>query len=164
MELLTPAIGLAFWMLVVFLLLVFILAKFAWKPIIQGLKEREHEIQSALDLAEKTKAEMAQLQDDNKKLIAEANAQRDRIIREAKDAADNLIAEAKNKAQFEGNRIIESAQETIRNEKATAISELKKEVAALSLQISEQVLRRELNDKPAQEKLIGDLVASASLN
>ncbi len=164
MSLLTPAIGLIFWMLVVFLLLVFILSKFAWKPIIAGLKEREHEIQSALDLAEKTKAEMAQLQSDNQKLIAEANAARDRIIREAKEAGDNLIAAAKEKATAEGNKVIESARETIRNEQQAAVSQLKKEVAALSLQISEQVLRRELSDKPAQEKLIADLAASANLN
>ena len=164
MSLLTPAIGLIFWMLVVFLLLVFILSKFAWKPIIAGLKEREHEIQSALDLAEKTKAEMAQLQSDNQKLIAEANAARDRIIREAKEAGDNLIAAAKEKATIEGNKIIEGARETIRNEQTAAVSQLKKEVAALSLQISEQVLRRELSDKAAQEKLIADLAASANLN
>ncbi len=164
MSLLTPAIGLIFWMLVVFLLLVFILSKFAWKPIIAGLKEREHEIQSALDLAEKTKAEMAQLQSDNQKLIAEANAARDRIIREAKEAGDNLIATAKEKATAEGNKIIESARETIRNEQHAAVSQLKKEVAALSLQISEQVLRRELSDKAAQEQLISELASNASLN
>jgi F-type H+-transporting ATPase subunit b len=164
MSLLTPAIGLIFWMLVVFLLLVTILSKFAWKPIINGLKERESEIQGALDLAEKTKIEMAQLQADNQKLLAEANATRDRILREAKDAADRMIAEAKEKATLEGQKVIESAREAFHNEQQAAVSKMKKEVALLSLEIAEQVLRRELADKPSQEKLIAELASNAHLN
>ncbi|HEV7348715.1 F0F1 ATP synthase subunit B [Telluribacter sp.] len=164
MSLLTPAIGLLFWMLVVFLLLVVILRSFAWKPIIAGLKDRENEIQSALDLAERTKAEMAQLQADNAKLLAEANAARDRIIREAKDASDRMIAEAREKATEEGQKVIESARQTIRNEQQAAISQMRKEVAALSLQIAEQVLRRELNDKVSQEKLVAELASNARMN
>ncbi|GAB3172179.1 F0F1 ATP synthase subunit B [Telluribacter humicola] len=164
MSLLTPAIGLLFWMLVVFLLLVVVLRAYAWKPIIAGLKDREHEIQSALDLAQQTKAEMVKLQADNAKQLAEANAARDRIIREAKDAADHMIAEAREKATVEGQKVLESARETIRNEQQAAISQMKKEVATLSLQIAEQVLRRELSDKASQEKLVAELASNARMN
>jgi F-type H+-transporting ATPase subunit b len=164
MSLLTPAIGLLFWMLVVFLLLVVILRSFAWKPIIAGLKDREIQIQSALDLAEQTKAEMAQLQANNAKMLAEANAARDRIIREARDASDRMIAEAREKAAEEGQKVIESARETIRNEQIAAVSKMRKEISILSLQIAEQVLHRELNDKTSQEKLIAELATSAHLN
>jgi F-type H+-transporting ATPase subunit b len=164
MELLTPAVGLIFWMLVVFLLLVFILRKFAWKPIISGLNDREREIQEALDLAVQTKAEMAQLKSDNEKLVAEANAARDRIIREAKEASDRMIAEARDKAVAEGQKMIESARETIRNEQNAAFASMKNEIATLSLQIAEQVLRRELSDKASQENLIAELASTAHMN
>jgi F-type H+-transporting ATPase subunit b len=164
MSLLTPNPGLIFWMLVVFLLVVFILAKFAWKPIIKGLKDRENEIQGALDLAERTRAEMAQLKSDNEKLIAEANAVRDQILRDAKDAADRTIAASKDTAAVEAQKIIESARETIRNEQQVAVSKIKQEVATLSLEIAEKVLQRELKDKEAQEKLIADLASTARLN
>ena len=164
MSLLTPNPGLIFWMLVVFLLVVFILAKFAWKPIINGLKERENEIQGALDLAERTKAEMIQLKSDNEKLIVEANAIRDRILRDAKDAADRTIAESKEKAVIEAQKVIDSARETIRTEQQLAVSKIRQEVATLSLEIAEKVLHRELESKDAQVKLIADLASSASLN
>jgi F-type H+-transporting ATPase subunit b len=164
MSLLTPNPGLIFWMLVVFLLVVFILAKFAWKPIIAGLKERENEIQGALDLAERTRAEMIQLKSDNEKLIVEANAVRDRILRDAKDAADRTIQESKNIATVEAQKIIDSARETIRTEQQVAVSKIRKEVATLSLDIAEKVLHRELKDKEAQQVLISELAASARLN
>ncbi|SEI77276.1 ATP synthase F0 subcomplex B subunit [Dyadobacter koreensis] len=164
MSLLTPNPGLIFWMLVVFLLVVFILAKFAWKPIIKGLKDRENEIQGALDLAERTKAEMVKLKSDNEKLVAEANAVRDRILRDAKDASDRMIAESKDRAAVEGQKMIDSARDTIRNEQHAAIAKMRKEVATLSLEIAEQVLHRELKDKESQEKLISDLASSARMN
>ena len=164
MSLLTPNPGLIFWMLVVFLLVVFILAKFAWKPIIKGLKDRENEIQGALDLAERTKAEMVKLKSDNEKLVAEANAVRDRILRDAKDASDRMIAESKDRAAVEGQKMIDSARDTIRNEQHAAIAKMRKEVATLSLQIAEQVLHRELKDKDSQEQLISDLASSARMN
>lgn len=164
MSLLTPNPGLIFWMLVVFLLVVFILAKFAWKPIIKGLKDRENEIQGALDLAERTRAEMIKLKSDNEKLIAEANAVRDQILRDAKDAADRTILESKDKAAVEAQKMIDSAREAIRNEQQMAVTKIRKEVAVLSLEIAEKVLQRELKDKEAQERLIADLASSARLN
>jgi len=145
-------------MVIIFLVLVFILAKYAWGPIIKGLDEREQEIQGALDLAKKTKEEMAQLKSDNERLIVEANAARDRILKEAKEAADRLIESAKEKATAEGNRMIENAREVIKNEQAAAVSQMKKEIATLSIEIAEQVLRRELSDKAAQENLVADLL------
>ncbi|TKT91746.1 F0F1 ATP synthase subunit B [Dyadobacter frigoris] len=151
-------------MLVVFLLVVFILAKFAWKPIIKGLKDRENEIQGALDLAERTKSEMVKLKADNEKLIIEANAVRDRILRDAKEASDRMIAESKDRAIIEGQKMIDSARDTIRNEQQAAIAKMRKEVAVLSLEIAEQVLHRELKDKESQEKLISDLASSARMN
>ena len=163
MSLLTPSPGLIFWMLVVFLVLVFILSKYAWGPIISGLQERENEIQGALDMAKKTKEEMAKLKSDNERLILEANAARDRIIKEAKEAADRLVEAAKEKATAEGNRLIEAARETIRNEQVAAVAQIKKEVASLSVDIAEKVLRRELSDKSAQEKLVADLVKDSAL-
>ena len=164
MSLLTPNPGLIFWMLVVFLLVVFILAKFAWKPIIKGLKDRENEIQGALDLAERTRAEMIKLKSDNEKLIAEANAVRDQILRDAKDAADRTILESKDKAAVEAQKMIDSAREAIRNEQQVAVTKIRKEVATLSLEIAEKVLHRELKDKEAQEQLIAELASSARLN
>ncbi len=164
MSLLTPNPGLIFWMLVVFLLVVFILAKFAWKPIINGLKERENEIQGALDLAEKTRAEMAQLKDDNQKMIAEANAIRDTIIKEAKEAADRTIAASKDKAALEGQRMLDAAREAIRSEQELAVKKIRNEVATLSIEIAEKVLNRELKDKAAQQALVTELASSASLN
>ncbi len=164
MSLLTPAIGLIFWMLVVFLLLVFILRKFAWKPIIDGLNDREKEIQSALDLAEQTRSEMAKMKSDNAKMVAEANAARDQIIKEAKEASERMVLEAKDKAVAEGQRMIDNARETIQNEQQAAIAKMKNEVATLSLQIAEKVLHRELDDKASQEKLIAELASTARLN
>lgn len=164
MELLTPAVGLLFWMVLVFGILVIILRMTAWKPILNGLKEREQQIQSALDLAEKTRAEMAKLQADNEKLLAEARAERDSILKAAKESADRVIAEAKDKAQVEGKRIIEDAREAINNERASIVSQMKKEIVTLSLEIAEKVVRKELGDKTSQEKLVSDLVKEANLN
>ncbi|WP_428665131.1 F0F1 ATP synthase subunit B [Runella sp.] len=164
MELLTPAIGLLFWMLVVFVILVVILRVAAWKPIMNGLKEREHQIQSALDLAEKTRADMAKLQSDNEKLLIEARAERDSILKAAKESADRLIAEAKDRASIEGKRIIEDAREAINNERVAIVAQMKKEIVTISLDIAEKVLRKELGDKSAQEKLVTDLAKEARLN
>jgi len=152
-------------MLIIFLVLVFILSKYAWGPIIKGLDDREKEIQGALDLAKKTKEEMAKLKSDNERLIQEANAARDRIIKEAKEAADKLVEAAKEKATAEGNRMIENAREVIKNEQAAAVAQMKKEIAVLSIEIAEKVLRRELSDKSAQEQLVAELLKDkVSLN
>lgn len=164
MELLTPSIGLIFWMLLVFGILVFFLAKFAWKPILSALKEREDSIDSALRMAEETRAEMAKLKADNDRIIAEARLERDKIIREAKNASDNMLAEAREKAVTEGNKIIADAREAIQQEKTAMVAQMKKDVAAFSIEIAEKVLRKELTDKKSQETLVTNLISEAKLN
>ncbi|MFC5409680.1 F0F1 ATP synthase subunit B [Larkinella bovis] len=164
MDLLIPDIGLLFWMVLVFGLLFFILSKFAWKPITESLKEREDDIQKALDMAEKTRIEMAKLQADNQKLLAEARAERDAILRGAKETADRVVAEARDKATEEGTRIIEKTREEMQTERLAMVAQVKREVIDLSLEIAEKVLRKELSDKKSQEELVKSLVADARLN
>lgn len=164
MELLTPSPGLIFWMLLVFGILVFFLAKFAWKPILSALKEREDSIESALRMAEETRAEMTKLKADNDKILAEARLERDKIIREAKNASDNLIAQAREKAAAEGVKIIADTREAIQQEKNAMVAQMKKDVAAFSIEIAEKILRKELTDKKAQESLVSNLISEAKLN
>jgi F-type H+-transporting ATPase subunit b len=164
MELVTPQLGLIFWQLVFFGILFFVLAKFAWKPILSSLSEREGQIQSALDLAEQTRAEMAKMQADNQRLLAEARLERDSILKSAKESADRLINEAKNKATAEGTRILDDAREAINNERVAIVAQMRKEMVTISLDIAEKILRKELSDKTAQEKFVGDLVSQARLN
>ncbi|HLO43224.1 MAG TPA: F0F1 ATP synthase subunit B [Leadbetterella sp.] len=163
-SLLNPSPGLIFWQLVVFGLLVFILWKFAWKGILSALKEREGEIEGALRMAEETRAEMAKLKSDNDKLVAEAKKERDQIIKEAKEASDKMIAEAKDKAVEQGNKIMEDAREVMTQERLKMMSQIKKDVSALSIEIAEKVLRKELSDKATQETFVSELVADAKLN
>jgi F-type H+-transporting ATPase subunit b len=164
MELLTPAIGLLFWMALVFGILVFFLKKFAWLPILSSLKEREDSIESALRMAEETRAEMAKLKSDNDKILAEARAERDKMIRDAKGITDKMIADAKEKAVLEGNKIIADAREAIQQEKAAMVSQMKKDMASFSIEIAEKVIRRELLDKTSQEALVSSLISEAKLN
>ena len=164
MDLITPAIGLIFWMLVIFGVLVFILGKYAWKPIVTGLKDREQSIDSALKMAEETRAEMSKLKADNEKIMTQARADRDLIIREGKNAADKLIAEAKDKAVEEANKVMVAAKTAIDNERAGIVSQMKKDVSNLSLEIAEKVLRRELAEKSTQQKLVSDLISEAKFN
>lgn len=164
MDLLTPDLGLLFWQLVIFGALFFILSKFAWKPITASLKERDTNIQSALDLAEQTRREMAALKADNEKLLAQARSEREAILRGAKEAADKLLADTQKKAQIEGQRILEQARESMANERTAMVASMKKEVVTLSIEVAEKVLRRELADKAAQENLVKDLVSTSRLN
>ncbi|GAB4017968.1 F0F1 ATP synthase subunit B [Spirosoma koreense] len=164
MDLLTPDLGLLFWQVVVFLGLFLILRTFAWKPITESLSERENNIQSALDLAEKTRLEMTSLKADNEKLLAQARSEREAILRGAKETADKMVADSREKAEAEGKRILEQARESMQNERQALIMQMKKEVVTLSLDIAEKVLRKELSDKSAQEKLVTDLVSQSRLN
>jgi F-type H+-transporting ATPase subunit b len=154
MGLVTPGIGLIFWMTLVFLVLLFLLKKFAWGPIMSSIKEREMSISTSLAMAKQTQEEMKKLQADNEKLLKEARVERDAILTEANKLKDNIINEAKSKAQVEADRIVESALENIENEKRAALTEIKTQVAELSIEIAEKVLGAELSDKKKQ----GDLV------
>lgn len=164
MDLLTPDLGLLFWQILVFGILFFVLSRFAWKPITNSLQERENDIQSALDMAQQTRAEMAQLKAENDKILAEARVERDTILRGAKETSDRMIAEAHNKAAAEGQRMLEQAREAMQNERQALVSQMKREMVTLSLGIAEKVLNKELGDQSAQEQLVNDLVAQSRLN
>ncbi len=164
MGLVTPQLGLIIWQLVFFLGLVVLLSKFAWKPILGALEERETSIQDALDLAAKTRAEMAEMKAGNEKLLTEARAERDGLIKQAKEASEKMIADAKNEAAEAGKVELEKARRAIQDERIQAVASIKKEVATLSLEIAEKVLRGELSNKATQEKLVSDLIADARFN
>jgi F-type H+-transporting ATPase subunit b len=164
MELVTPGIGLLFWMLLSFLVVFFILAKFAWKPILGALKEREKSIDNALRSAEKAKDEMAKLQADNQKILAEARAERDTLLKEAREVKDKIIAEAKNEAGIEAKKLLDSARQNIQNEKASAINDIKNQVATFSVEIAEKLLRQKLADSKGQSDLIDNMLKDIKLN
>ncbi|GAB3202818.1 F-type H+-transporting ATPase subunit b [Pontibacter aydingkolensis] len=164
MQLVTPGIGLIFWQLVTFLIVLFLLAKFAWKPIMKALHEREASIEDALSAAERAKLEIQSLKADNEKLLAEARLERDRILKDASDAGNALVESAKNKANEEGARMIAQAREAIENEKRAAITEVKNMAATLSLEIAERILRKELSNPDAQQALAADYIREVTLN
>ncbi|PKV67408.1 F0F1 ATP synthase subunit B [Pontibacter ramchanderi] len=164
MELVTPGIGLIFWQTVTFIIVLFLLSKFAWKPIMNALHEREASIENALSAAEKAKLEMQGLKAENEKLLAEARMERDRILKEASDAANMLVETAKQKANEEGGRMIAQARESIENEKRAAITEVKNMAAALSVDIAERILRKELSNPQAQQALAQEYINEVTLN
>lgn len=163
MELVTPGIGLIIWQTVTFLIVLFLLTKFAWKPIMNALHEREASIENALSAAEKAKLEMQGLKAENEKLLAQARLERDKILKDASEAGNNLVERAKEKANEEGARMIAMAREAIENEKRAAIAEVKNQAAALSIEIAERILRRELSDPKAQQALAQDYVREVTL-
>ncbi|ARV11813.1 F0F1 ATP synthase subunit B [Gilvibacter sp. SZ-19] len=149
---------------VLFLLLIFLMVKFAWKPILNALNEREDNIQGALDAAEKAKLEMENLQADNKKLLNEARAERDAMLKEARDMKAKMIADAKDEAKVAADQMIAQAQAAIESEKKAAVADLKNQVASLSVDIAEKVVRAELADAGKQQKLVENLLGDAKLN
>ncbi len=164
MELIKPEIGLIFWMTLSFLVVLFILGKFAWPMILKALKEREESIANALNSARKAKEEMAALNADNEKLIMQARAERDLLLKEARDTRDSIVAEARTKAQTEANKIMAQTRETINTEKMAALTELKNQVAAMSIEIAEKILRHELSNDEKQKSLMENLIKDISLN
>ncbi len=164
MELVKPAFGLVFWMTVSFLIIMFLLKKFAWPVILKALDEREQSIAEALNSARKAKEEMASLKSDNEKLLQEARNQRDLILKEARDAKDSIINEAKGKATVEADRLRRIAREEIQNEKLAAITELKNQVANLSIEIAEKVIRQQLSTDDKQKALVNDLLKDVKMN
>lgn len=164
MDLVTPHVGLLFWQIVTFLVLMLILSKFAWKPIAGALAERESTIEKALNAAENAKVELANLQASNEKLLQETRLERDKVIKEAHAAAALMIAEAKDKATAEGTRQIEAARQAIENEKKSAIIEMRNQAASLALQIAEKLIKRELSTDVAQNNLVAEYIKDANLN
>jgi F-type H+-transporting ATPase subunit b len=164
MELVKPDFGLVFWMTVSFLIVVFLMRKFAWGPILSSLKERETSIEEALNAAQKAKDEVANMKAENERILLEARNERDRILKEARDTKDMIVNEARTKAQTEGDRMITIARETIQNEKMAAITELKNQVATLSIEIAEKVMRQQLSSDEKQKALVQDLLKDVKMN
>jgi F-type H+-transporting ATPase subunit b len=156
--------GLFFWQTLIFLLLVFLLRKFAWKPILDAVNEREEGIKNALLSAENAKRDMQNLRSDNEKLLAEARVERDVILKEAREIKDKIISEAKEDAQIQAGKMIEQAKAAINSEKNAAMSELKNQVSSLSISIAEKVLREELSNKESQTKLVEKMLGDIKLN
>ena len=164
MELLVPEFGLVILQTIAFLLLMFLLAKFAWKPVLAAIKEREQSIDEALNKAELAKQEMTRLTSQNEELMKEARAERDSILKEAKNLKDSILHEAKTQAHTEGAKLIEKARIEIENQKKAALAELKTQVSSLSLEIAERVLRSQLDDKAKQQDLVANLLKDVELN
>jgi F-type H+-transporting ATPase subunit b len=164
MDLLTPGPGLLFWNLLGFFILLYVLGKFAWKPILRSLKERETGIAESLATAEKVKAEMAQLKSENEALLAKAREERAQMLKEARDIKDKIINEAKEQAKTEANKIIVEAQAAIQTQKMAALTDVKNQVGNLVIEVAEKVLRRELGNKPEQENYIKQLANEVKLN
>ncbi len=164
MELLTPGTGLIIWQTFVFLLLVLLLGKLAWKPILSSLKDREKSIQEALDTAEKARQEISKLKGDNEALLKLAREERDRMLREAREASNRLKEEAEGIARKSADKIIEDARASINIEKQAALREIKVQVATFSLEIAEMLLKENLSNDKAQKDLVERYVKDIKVN
>ncbi len=164
MELLLPSIGLVFWMTISFVILLFILGKFAWKPILTSVKEREHRIEDAVKQAETARAEMAKLSADNERLLNEAREERALILKEAKAIGEKMVSDAKERANVEYSKKVADAAREIENQKMAALTEVKNYAGQMALEIAEKVLRKEFNDRQNQENYASALVDDLKLN
>ena len=164
MELVTPEIGLIFWTIIVFSLLLIILKKYAWKPILTAVDERNKSIDDALRAADKAKEEMQALNADNERILIEAKKERDQLLKEGRESKESVISQAKDKAKLEADKILTTAKDQINNEKMKAITELKTQVAEMSIDIAEKILKSELADKEKQKELITEVLKSNELN
>lgn len=164
MDLLLPHLGLLVWTLLAFIIVFLILKKFAWKPILKSLGEREDNIANSIASAEKIKLEMAQLKNDNETLLVKAREERAQMLKEAKEIKDKMIHDAKDQAKEAAAKIVADAHASINQQKMAAITDLKNQVGKLVIEVSEKVLRRELSNKTEQENYIKQLAESAKLN
>jgi|SRR5690554_2612559 len=164
MDLITPEIGLMFWTGLTFLILMLILTKFVWKPLLNLVNTREGKIQDALDLAKKTKAEMEKLQVQNQNLLKEARIERDELIKDAKETSSQMIEAAKVKAKEEADKIVENARVAIQAEKSAAVADLKNQVAGIAIDIAEKILKEELSSKEKQTQLAESFANDINLN
>jgi len=164
MDLLTPEFGLFFWTLLAFLIVFFILRKFAWKPILNMLGEREKGIADSIAIAERVKSEMSQLKSENEKLLAQAREERTLMLKDAKETRDRIVGEAKDQAKVEANKIIIDAQAQITQQKNAALTEVKNEIGSLALEVAEKILRKQLNATDGQETYMKMLAEDIKLN
>ena len=156
--------GLFFMLAAILIIFIFLMAKFAWKPILNSLEERETGIEDALEAADKARQEMHNLKSANEKILKEARAERDALLKDARDIKDNMIAEAKEEAKAQANTMLEQAKAAIQNEKMSAISDIKNQVAVLSIDIAEKVVKEELSNKGKQDKLVESMLNEVKLN
>ncbi len=164
MDLIKPDFGLVFWSLITFVILLFVLRKFAWKPILGAVEDREQGIKSALASAENARKEMENLKADNERILQEARSEREALLKEAREIKAKIIADAEEDAQAKASKMIEQAQAAIESEKKAAMAELKNHVAGLSLEIAEKVVREELSNKDKQLQLVESMLGEATLN
>jgi F-type H+-transporting ATPase subunit b len=164
MDLLIPGFGLIFWTLIAFLVVFFILKKFAWPAILDGLRKREQNIAESLATAEKIKVEMAQMKSENEALLAKAREERAQLLKEARETKDRIINEAKEQSKIEANKIVAEAQAAIETQKMAALTDVKNQVGKLVIEVTEKILRKELGNKQAQEEHIKGLVNEVKLN
>jgi len=164
MELVNPGLGLIIWMTLAFATILFVLGKFAWPPIMKALKDREDSIDEALHAADRAREEMKMLKSEHEALLLKAKDERDGILKEARNVRETIIEESKLQAQQEANRIIESAKESIHYEKMAAITDLKNQLAHLSIEIAEKLLKEELGKDQKQKELINKLVDEVKIN
>jgi F-type H+-transporting ATPase subunit b len=163
-SLIEPAVGLIFWTTITFILLLVLLGKFAWKPILTAIKTREKGIEDALKSAESALNDMRELKSNNEKILNEARAERDAMLKEARDVKESILAEAKTKATLEAERIMKTSREQIINEKNAAIADLKNQVATLSIDIAEKILKSDLSSDEKQKALVSNLMKDVNLN
>lgn len=164
MDLLTPSVGNIFWTAVVFLILLILLAKFAWKSILGAVGERQASIQDALNQAVLARKEMEALKADNEKIMRDAKMERDAILKEARELKDKIVLEAKEAAKVEGDKMIENARLSIEAEKAAAMADIKNQIGTLSVNIAESILKSQLNNPAAQEELVQSYLKNQNLN
>ena len=159
-----PGIGLLFWMTLTFIILLFLLAKFAWKPILNAVNDREVSIIDALNQAKLAKQEMAQLKEDNERILREARAERDGILKEARDMKDKIVNQAKDSAKVEGEKMIEAVRQSIQTEKNAAMADIKTQIGTLSVSIAENILKQKLDNDGAQNALVENILNKSNLN
>ena len=164
MDLITPEPGLVIWATISFLILLYILGKYAWKPILAAVAEREQSIETALSQAEAVRDEMARLTNENEALLKQARAERDAILYEATKVKNQIINDAKEAAQTQGARLLENARAEINNQKLIAIADMKNQIATLSLEIAEKVLRKQFEDQKKQDELVKELLKDVKLS
>lgn len=164
MDLLSPGFGLIVWMAVIFLLTLLILRKYAWKPILKMLNEREKGIADSIETADRIKAEMSQMKSEHEEMLKEAKVERSRILKEAKEVKDQIINEAKDQAKVEAKKIIEAAQVAINNQKMAALTDVKNQVGNLAVEVAEKILRKQLAEGEAQQDYIRQLASEIELN
>jgi len=164
MDLVSPNPGLILWTAITFLILLFILRKYAWKPILKAVTDRETSIESALLKAEAVREEMSRLTSENEALLRQARAERDAILADATKVKNQIISEAKDSAQKEGAKMLDKARMEINNQKLIAIADVKNQVASLSLEIAEKVLRKQFEDQKKQDELVKELLKEVKLS